>query len=354
MDSMNKKKSVLVRITNIFTLLNLIIILGIGCAVMIGLYFIQFHNGLSIDHTKWASFGSYLGSITGTLAFLIVFYSAKQSETRAKKAEAETEKREDIDLFFRALELYHRQVDSVFSGTLKGLEAFKTYGEKANNYLTLYVAIKRIIDNDLKPFSDNNENIKAAQLRKLLLSGVGSDRDRDIPERVSMYRKLLENGEIRTLENYTNSSSEYFNYIKKNISQKEQYLAMRYVGDVIYKEYGDSLGQYFKNINYLVKIILDFKNNERYIEIFRAQLSRYELLILLYYTVSSEADSRDIHRLDKTDIFYNMFPEDIPFFDYPTKKKWDIKYFIEELFSTRLYVRIEEYKEFISSQEQNS
>lgn len=54
-----------------------IIILSLGLVFIapLGFYFYIFHGVISVDHSRWAEFGSYVSGIYGALAFLIIAYT---------------------------------------------------------------------------------------------------------------------------------------------------------------------------------------------------------------------------------------------------------------------------------------
>jgi len=112
------------------------------CVLMLIIYFFHFNGKFAEKSADWANFGSYFGSITGLMAFLAVLFTAIQSEKRANKAETKTllveqeakiaakfakqeadkreakaneqaVKREERDLFFNMLKMYHRQADLI-------------------------------------------------------------------------------------------------------------------------------------------------------------------------------------------------------------------------------------------------
>ncbi|EPE5169635.1 hypothetical protein ACSJES_003788 [Yersinia enterocolitica] len=56
---------------NIWYSLLVFIIITVISLIPIGLYFYTFHDSLSTDHTKWASFGTFFGGIYGPIATLV-------------------------------------------------------------------------------------------------------------------------------------------------------------------------------------------------------------------------------------------------------------------------------------------
>jgi hypothetical protein len=87
----------------------------------------------------------------------------------------------------------------------------------------------------------------------------------------------------------------------------------------------------------LLDTIKDFKNKEQYSRIFRSQLSRYELVLLLYNSIGSKSNLDVIQLYKDNDIFNNLEFDDLPKIDIATYKTRDgkeeaKKKYIEELF----------------------
>jgi hypothetical protein len=89
----------------------------------------------------------------------------------------------------------------------------------------------------------------------------------------------------------------FFNYVQENLSAKyvfadkcnnKEGINERYIK--FYTEHGDDLGQYFRTLYNIIKLIdRNFSSDEGliYSNLLRAQLSRYELLLIFYNCLSS-------------------------------------------------------------------
>ena len=102
--------------------------------------------------------------------------------------------------------------------------------------------------------------------------------------------------EIELLKN------ENYSYITKLITM---------IADVIYKEYGHILGHYFRNMFYVMDTINEFSDKKNYKELFRAQLSRFELTLGLFNAVSSNSSIKMVKLLEEFDVFKDVYPEDL-------------------------------------------
>ncbi len=277
--------------------------------IMLVLYFVVFHKGFSNNDDSWANFGSYFASITGLLAFAGVLYSIKISNENNKASE-------ERGIFFKMLELYQKQTDLVICNDKNGVEAFKEYAIKANKYLVIYIALNELIKNNSykKPF--------VAQYIEPFYEAVNSfwcqlsTEDECYEEDFDDFIIRIQNEKkLDYLIDYYNEAQRCSNIIMESIIAEEIYLAMRCVADLLYDKYGHLFGQYYRNIYYLMDMISKSEEENKYSKIFRAQLSRYELLLLLYNAVSTQSSIDTVKYLIKYDIFNNIVSDDIIMFN---------------------------------------
>lgn len=102
---------------------------------------------------------------------------------------------------------------------------------------------------------------------------------------------------------------------------QQLYKFIRNVGDYLYGQYGQYLGQYHRNIYYLLDSIQNFKYPNDYSKIFRAQLSSDELTVILFNSMSSQSTLKTISLLKKFDIFNNIIALELPISGYDTEKE---------------------------------
>jgi len=114
------------------------------------------------------------------------------------------------------------------------------------------------------------------------------------------------------------------------------YLAMKIAGSIMNIEYGQVLGQYFKNMYYLLTIIKQFNYNENdknyYFKLFRAQLSRSEIIICLFNSLSYISTIKYVMLLDDNKILNDMFFTDLYFTNYGKEWIGNEKEFIKSMF----------------------
>ena len=110
-------------------LLSLIVFIGIIACLMLLAYIINFRYGFSDNSSDWGSFGSYMGSITGLLAFMGVLYSIHNANKKTDKLREESQAQNERDLFFRLVDSHQKMMNSLIGKDLKTGE--KTIGTHA-------------------------------------------------------------------------------------------------------------------------------------------------------------------------------------------------------------------------------
>jgi len=334
----------------------MVIIVVLISIIMIIIYFWKSNDGLSYDSNSWSAFGSYFGSVTGLLAFAGVLYSSHLSEKRAEEAEAKLEQQEkesrkryiedsERAIFFQLLDLHNNKLESVNYNPLSktetkiyfysnvdhifpkdnksGFEAFKSYVKLANNYLCMYLIAK-----DIEKYNTKQQLIEYYS-------------DQQTQNFDHIYKATFNSQDYATLNQKLSDSilnnniyeNDWFNddcykwaLLKcKKLNKKEMYEALKYSYDLIYRDYGHILGHYFRNMYYILDTITNFRGGvdkdeykKKYARIFRAQLSRFEIALIICNAVSSQSTKKVIELLQYYDIlngFYNgdlIFTKSIP------------------------------------------
>lgn len=144
-----------------------IIIISASIAIcMLGVYFWQFMgNDLSDNPTDWGAFGSYMGAITGLLAFAGVLVSISNANKKATEAKEEAEKvreeaaagdkklreetqaKDERDLFFKLVDTHQKMMDSLTGTNLKtgekttGMQALDVYKKELDADFQLLITL---------------------------------------------------------------------------------------------------------------------------------------------------------------------------------------------------------------------
>lgn len=107
---------------------------------LLGLYFYQFHGGLSSESEKWDHFGSYVGGIFSAVTLLSVLHGMQLERKRfneqriefenEKKEQEERRKKEDFErTFFMMLEQHNLKLNTVGQETIN-----EVYDKIISNY----------------------------------------------------------------------------------------------------------------------------------------------------------------------------------------------------------------------------
>lgn len=298
--------------------------------VLIIVYVVQFHGTLSSIHSDFADFGSYLGSITGLLAFAGVLYTIRESQ---KSDQIDNER----TTFYNLLGLYQRQVDTIKyinDNTEKiGIEAFKEYANEARCLFYAHIMYYHIKSGKELPkeiIPDVNEKHFWEICRKYQVSSFSELR--------AIFIYHLEEGPLASLQfvydikdiiKSTDFNTSYHlavtSICNRMIFDDKQYHQIyeiiRHTGDYLYGQYGRYLGQYYRNIYYLLNSLVDFKFKNDYSKIFRAQLSLDELTILLFNSMNYRSTRKTIFLLKEFDIFNNIDPDQLALFGYTVEEE---------------------------------
>ena len=278
-----------------------------------------------------SEFGSFFAGITGLLAFWGVLYSLHVSEKRADKVEKDSRDRYNEDsernIFFQLLELHTNKVNTVEFNGKRGAEAFKEFVDIANKNLNLLFmgqAIKAkctdidenllvdIYQNDRGFFGLLETVYKIYYNGRFYSSPLSNNIDSTLRNIENMMRnihnKQLSSDILKRYDDYSNLP-----YIEKTINEyiDNKFENTKIVADFLYKEYGHILGHYFRNMYYVMDTINNFSDKKNYKELFRAQLSRYELALGVFNAVSSNSSPKMVLLLEEFDIFKDVYPGDL-------------------------------------------
>lgn len=299
--------------------------------ILIAVYIYRFHNHLSFEHSDFAEFGSYLGSITGLLAFIGVLYTVKESRTSGQIENERT-------TFYSLLELYQRQVDNMKYQKKDGIEAFK---ECANNACYLfsahiiyyYIKNEKKFPTELTGFINKKDYQEIYDICEVKSLSELRDEIKSEFESLSEYKDNI-NGEfpqnstiiVNIWQAFINNPSNNLCFFATKsicdeiVIKKKKYNLIyqitKNVGNILYGGNQEYLGQYYRNIYYLLDTIAHFKYPNNYSKIFRAQISSNELTILLFNAMSTQSSKRTILLLREFDIFNNINSSKLELFGF--------------------------------------
>ena len=289
--------------------------------VILTIYFIKI--GEDFD---WGDFGNLLVAITGLIAFIGVLFTLRQNKLQSLDSE-------DRSVFFDLLKIFisYRDDLRIKKVEWKYLNEECQWDIKNSNdfcmpeetfrqiyvelYHTFYLEIRRTIP----------KNITEEELTK-----------RIIPEKMSRNEWIMSWSHIteaikniyleddfatgKTVSIHTTpihlNGYDYIslNAIKFYIEQnnlKPITDACAGAADHCFALYKNQLGTYFRNAYYILDMISEFNSPKNYAKIFRAQLSKYELVTLFFNSFGSLSNPKTRELYLNADLFNNLELKDI-------------------------------------------
>lgn len=278
-------------------------IMAIGTLLTAGAfaaYFIHFHSGFSTDHQAWGTFGDFIGgtlnpllSFLALLALLLtIVLQSKQIELSSKELALSRDeleltrlevKRSADSLSSQDKNMAAQRAETTFFNLLENLERCRR--EIRFSSIPRDISGRDAIERIYSTFSDQ------------FLHEV--EHDRGVP-------KLTFRKECQSIEGVKSAYRNFYG-----------------------SELGTDLGQYFRLIYHAIKFVdesTSIDNKKFYINILRAQLSRYELCLLMYNAISEFGEQKLLPLINKYELLKHIEVEKIP----------PKNHFILEFFSGRL------------------
>lgn len=299
----------------------LIWITGIASVVMIGFYAWNFYDHkFSETPSDWGNFGNYIGSITGLLAFVGVLYSLSLSERRSETAEKEAKRREERDIFYKLMDMHQKALQSInivteISTSLDTNATLKMLVTYINNLIYDYMILDAIKKCDESRFDDYLKNGSSDELKNKIeysckcLFGKQNDYSFDIrrKNKIEINQEICKRISDSSFYKKNHLSVLYkpnpYEKFELKVSNLDFANALKLAGNFISENYGTITGRYFENMRYILKACEGFDQN--YFDLYKAQLSRNELILLICYAASDEADDFLLDKLKE----YNMLDE---------------------------------------------
>lgn len=294
------------------------------------LYLYKFHSPLSNNHTKWGEFGSYFGGVTGPLVSVMAFIGLLKSISLTKK-QFEIQSQEST--FFNLLTFHTSKVTKIYSETYGETDAFKYLCAKYNE-----VYESRCIAIALDGIARNQQNLPEYTYYNFIRYFFALDDNVTVKEIKSRYSQYLE--EFDNKQSILNEINLKRRNIKghgkfilieigrdlvRDMSAEERIKVLRNTFDGFYDELGHVSGSYIRNIYYILSHANESINGDKYAKIFRAQLSRYELVIIFLNMLSSYCKPDFVYLIKKFDILNGLYINDLCYNPTSEMYKDDLK-----------------------------
>lgn len=293
--------------------------------VILGYYFSQAWGNFTDKQTNWGEFGSLLGAITGLIAFVGVLFTLRQNKQQSLDSE-------ERSVFFELLRIFISYRDSLRVQRIDweynveqcqwettSYNEFctpeKTYRQiYVELYHTFYLEIRRGIPENFSKEEFTKRIIPNNMSREQWLM-VYRQISTAIKNTYLEYDWGINGGSIITPPVHLNAYDYLcLNAIKFYIEHnnfKPIAEACKKAADHCFAPYKNQLGTYFRNVYYILEMASEFNSPKKYSKIFRAQLSKYELVLLFFNSFGSLSNSKTRELYQNADLFNNLELKDV-------------------------------------------
>lgn len=303
-----------------------IVVLTLFIMAVLGCYFFQTRGDFADKQTDWAEFGSVLGAITGLIAFAGVLFTLRQNKQQSLNSEERSVFFELIKIFISYRDtLRVKRTDWVYDNEqcqwkITPHSEFctpeQTYRQiYVELYHTFYLEIKRSIPKNFTQDNLMNEIIPRKMtdtawvmtwcyvtqaIKNIYLEDDYAMRKKvsikTFPIHLNVYDYIC----LRVIELYTKQDN--FKPITEACTKAANHCLA---------PYRNQLGTYFRNVYYILDMVSEFNSPQKYSKIFRAQLSKYELVLLFFNSFSSLSTPKTRELYLNADLFNNLELKDI-------------------------------------------
>ncbi|WP_462389234.1 putative phage abortive infection protein [Phocaeicola coprocola] len=294
----------------------------ISILIIILILFCYFHFN---ENVNWDNLGSVLGAIAGLIAFIGVLFTLRQNRQQFTNSE-------DRAIFFELLKLFISYRDTLRVPKIEWEYDKVNYQWKITSYNELctpektyeqiyrelyycfYSEIKKSI-----PQNFSKEEFKKKHIPENVTQSQWHFKYKNLAIAIdNIYKEhhfSKHNGAITTIP-VPQTAYDYLCldtikvYIERN-NLKPISEAYAKAADFCFEPYKNQLGTYFRNAYYILETVSDFEFPKKYSNIFRAQLSKIELVILFFNSFSSSSNTKSRQLFLDADLFNNLELKDI-------------------------------------------
>lgn len=256
-------------------------------------YFWIFHGGLSDKHGTWGEFGSYLSGVYGSLALLIVTYTAYLTREQFRRQNEDT-------IFFRLFDSIQNRVESssveVDGKTISGHQCLKHIVDRFYEELSIEaIKLARLILVRAPETVDDNQYLKLfrAMGYQNIFENLSEDRSKFIVaiqseknfndrwEKLKFYigSQGFESEDVRDAL-YSLGSVSFYKVPFKDREHLYSAALQRIVED-----HGELLDGYLSTLLLVFDLACNATNRTVYEKYIQSQLTRYEIIIIFYMLI---------------------------------------------------------------------
>lgn len=318
---------------------------------------------------RWGDLGSILGAITGLIAFIGVLYTSKQNKQQFLNSE-------ERSTFFELLKIFVSYRDSL---RVKRIDW--NYDEKfcrwdiipynelcspERTYQQIHFELYHIFYQEIR--NSIPDYFSKEEFEKKVIPSNSSTVQRNSSVNLAIAINNIyddynwsKHGGISTQKPVSLNIYDYIcliaikNYTEQN-NLKPIIEALSKTADICFSKYMNQLGTYFRNAYYILEMVSGFGYPKRYSDIFRAQLSKDELVLLFFNSFSSLSTPKTRQLYLEADLFNNLELSDVrlkektvdevisrmEYMAFPsmyngtTKKEYISQKFLKELYNSML------------------
>lgn len=258
----------------------------------LGLYFYNFGYGLSPENTDWGAFGSYAGGVYGAMAFFAVAYSVYVTG-------AQFIKQSEDQVFYKSVDnLMNWLVNSTCSSASKDRSSGSVVRQVTNEIFqeltnqSSHLARKVLCRDPTIISSTNLGKIINCLPRNSLGHGVELNESeflRAISERKDFnecweWLKAILGGVGAEDENTRTALQDAgcVSFYKVSFEDREYYYQMAW--SAVEERYSEMLNRYTRNMAFILSYIHEAKRKELYLRYLISQLTKYDIVILFYFS----------------------------------------------------------------------
>ncbi|MBS9995507.1 hypothetical protein J4H55_23850 [Vibrio alginolyticus] len=286
---------------------------------------------------KWNDAAGFWGDLSGPIISILAFLGLLYSLSLTKNQYLE---QSNENTFFLLLEFHSSKVHQLRVDNNEGYEVFKFLSEKFNDYYKEFI------------FSYVGSNFISILNSQVVLEHILQDSEFDflINDAIEYWPNKPDNPTSSDYLSYFNES-EFAQHrlsqaIHDGLSESKKikvyslcdvYFNSRPTKDIqndlsdiyssFYHDYGHVIGHYFRSMYYVLEHVDKMENSNKYAKIFRSQLSRYEIVMLMYNMTSDYGSKKFNLLINKYELFNGIYEKDICY--HP--KEFDYKAFTNEV-----------------------
>lgn len=297
------------------------------CSYLLHKYVEIFDGPFSNDQDTWGQFGDLVGGLLNpSLSFyaLIAALSALAYQMRESKKARENALYQIFEsTFFKLLEIHTKKLELIRYGSDEGPGAFSSMVSNFNAIVSRNVTQKylmevpssfdELIDEWIQTMTTEFMANYAFECQRLIKSQPDRKKYDVVKEVLDQYGKPPAETIFANVNEV--KKRRIINQYAETLSENELELIFLLSSDELYQGSGNAYGHYFRNMSMMLDHLDSIAERIafKFSKLFRAQLSRSEIAMLLINCVSSRTSVKFNSQVEKYDLFNGIELDDLRF-----------------------------------------